>query len=61
MPLVLGVAGMAGWGFFEQLVTTKPMVRLRVLDNRTAAVTYFGILIHGMIVSSSGLVKAIYS
>ncbi|KAF8861471.1 MFS general substrate transporter [Acephala macrosclerotiorum] len=49
VPLILGVAGLVGWGLFEQLVKARPMIRLRVLGNRTAAVTYFGILIHGMI------------
>ncbi|PMD52337.1 MFS general substrate transporter [Hyaloscypha bicolor E] len=48
VPLILGLLGLVGWCFFEQLLATKPMVRLGVLGNRTAAVTYFGILIHGM-------------
>ncbi|CZR53581.1 related to MFS multidrug transporter [Phialocephala subalpina] len=49
LPLILGVTGLVGWGLFEQFVATKPMIRLLVLGNRTAAVTYFGIFIHGMI------------
>ena len=50
VPLILGVAGMICWALYEQFVAPHPLIPLRVMGNRTAAVTFFGTLTHGILV-----------
>jgi hypothetical protein len=52
VSLVLGVAGLIGWAVYEHLMANNPIIRLGIVGNRTAAVTYFGILSYRMLVTS---------
>ncbi len=49
MPLILGTCGLIGFVFYEEYVATEPLIRLVVFKNRTAAVTYVGTFLQGMI------------
>jgi hypothetical protein len=50
VPLIVGVCGLIGWAFYEHFGTSNPMIPLTVLRNRTASISYFGTMIHGIIV-----------
>ena len=49
MPLIIGVAGLIGFVLYEEFVPREPLIRLSIFKNRTAAVTYTGTVIHGMV------------
>lgn len=51
VPLVLGIVGLIGFVVYERFVAVEPVVRLSVFNTVTSRVTYFQIVIHGMIVS----------
>ncbi len=52
VPLIVGAAGLTAFGFYERFVAIEPLVRLHIFQSRTAVVSYFGSLIHGMILWS---------
>ncbi|KAI9714214.1 MAG: hypothetical protein M1812_006435 [Candelaria pacifica] len=52
VPLLISAAGLVGFVFYEAYVATEPLIRLSVFNNRTAAVTYFGTFIHGIVLWS---------
>ena len=49
VPLILGTFGLVGFVLFEEYVATEPLIRTVVFKNRTAAVTYAGTFLQGMI------------
>lgn len=49
VPLIVGIFGMAGFIFFEEYVAKEPLIRLDVFKNRTTSASYFGTVIHGMV------------
>lgn len=49
VPLIAGCIGLVAFIVWEWLVAEAPLVRLRVLKRRTAAVTYLGDFIHGLV------------
>ena len=48
-PLIIGIVGLAVFVVFEEYVAEEPLIRLDVFKNRTAAASYFGTTLHGMI------------
>ncbi len=52
MPLILGTCGLIGFALFEEYVAAEPLIRLIVFKNWTAAVTYAGTFLQGMILWS---------
>ena len=52
VPLILGASGLIGFILFEEYVAPEPLIRLVVFKNRTAAVTYIGTFIQGMVLWS---------
>ena len=52
VPLILGASGLIGFILFEEFVAPEPLIRLVVFKNRTAAVTYVGTFIQGMVLWS---------
>ena len=53
VPLIIGIVGLIGFVLFEKYVAPEPLIRLSVFGNRSAAVTYLGTILHGMIVRIS--------
>ena len=51
VPLCLGSAGLVGAIVYEKYVPVEPMIPLSIFNNRSAAVTYIGTVLHGMVVS----------
>ncbi|KAJ5168211.1 uncharacterized protein N7482_003805 [Penicillium canariense] len=49
VPLLLGVAGLVGFGVYETLGAAKPLVPLLIFNNQTQSVSYAGTFLHGMI------------
>ncbi|KAG8527144.1 uncharacterized protein KY384_008573 [Bacidia gigantensis] len=49
VPLLLGVAGLAGFIAYEAYVAKEPLIRLGIFTNRTSAAAYFSTTIHGII------------
>lgn len=49
LPLLLGVAGIAGFVTYEAYVPHDPLIRLAIFKRRTAMVSYLGTCIHGII------------
>ncbi|KAL8785591.1 MAG: hypothetical protein Q9195_008577 [Heterodermia aff. obscurata] len=49
VPLLIGLAGLTFFIIYEEFITTEPLIPLTVFKNRTAAVSYLGTTIHGMI------------
>ncbi len=52
VPLLTCSAGLVGFVFYEAYVATEPLIRLSVFKNRTAAVTYLGTFVHGIVLWS---------
>jgi len=52
VPLILGTCGLIGFALFEEYVAAEPLIRLIVFKNWTAAVTYAGTFLQGMILWS---------
>ena len=50
VPLLVGVAGLFVFVFWEIYGATEPMIRLTVFQNRTAISSYAGTVFHGIIV-----------
>ena len=50
VPLVLGLAGFIGFLVWEIYGAREPLITLHVFTNRTAAVSYTGTVMHGIIV-----------
>ncbi|KAI9883386.1 MAG: hypothetical protein M1823_004854 [Watsoniomyces obsoletus] len=51
-PLLIGVAGLVAFVFYEKLVAQEPLIPLEIFQNRSAIVSYLGTFIHGMILWS---------
>ena len=51
VPLCLGSVGLVGAIAYEKYVPVEPMIPLSIFNNRSAAVTYIGTVLHGMVVS----------
>jgi MFS family permease len=49
MPLILCAAVFAGFIVWEDRFAAEPLIRTSVIKNRTAAVTYFGDVIQGLV------------
>ncbi len=49
MPLILCGAGLVAFVAYEEYFAAEPMIRTRVFKNRTAAVSYFGSFMHGLV------------
>ncbi|TQB69485.1 hypothetical protein MPDQ_001802 [Monascus purpureus] len=49
VPLILGAAGVIGFGLYERFVAPEPVVRLTVFSNRTANIAFFTTTAHGII------------
>jgi MFS family permease len=49
VPLILGIAGLLAFIFYELLKAECPLIPLRIFANRTAAANYTGTLIHGIV------------
>jgi hypothetical protein len=50
VPLLLGFAGLGGFIAWEIYGAQEPLITLRVFMNRTAAASYIGTVMHGIIV-----------
>jgi hypothetical protein len=50
VPLALGAVGLVGFFCYEKFGATEPLIRLSVFSTTTAAVSYIGTVIQGMIV-----------
>lgn len=51
LPLVLGIVILFGWVVYSYSgIKSDPMIPLVVLNDRTAAISYFGNLVHGLAV-----------
>lgn len=48
VPLILGVAGLAGFCMYERFIATQPLIPL-VIFNMTMSVSYAGCFLHGVI------------
>jgi hypothetical protein len=49
---MLGVLGFFAWFIYSYRYCKSPMIPLVVLNDRTAAISYFGTLIQGLAVGS---------
>ncbi|OCK75832.1 MFS general substrate transporter [Lepidopterella palustris CBS 459.81] len=47
LPLVMGIVGLIAWVAYSHFLTANPMIPLRILSDRTTAISYFATLIHG--------------
>lgn len=52
MPLIIGVFGLIFFVVYEEKFAKEPVIRMDVFKNRTNAASYFGTVIHGMILWS---------
>lgn len=52
LPLITGLCGLATFVLYEHSFAREPLIPLSIFQNRTAAVTYLGTVIHGMILWS---------
>ncbi|MCJ1226433.1 hypothetical protein MMC12_003085 [Toensbergia leucococca] len=49
VPLLVGIAGEIVFVVYEEHFAAEPLIRLTIFKNRTAAVSYLGTVIHGMV------------
>ncbi|KAF3922626.1 hypothetical protein ABW21_db0200329 [Orbilia brochopaga] len=49
VPLIVGGAGLVAFIFYEMYVASDPLIRMGVFKQRTAAVSYAGTFVHGII------------
>lgn len=49
VPLLIGLAGMVGFCFYEAYLAPEPLLRLSVFRNRTTNIAYLTTTLHGMI------------
>ena len=49
VPLILGICGLFLFVLYEIYVAKTPLIPLRIFNSRTAAVSYIGTLVHGMV------------
>jgi MFS family permease len=52
VPLILGVAGLAGFAIYESMVASQPLVPIVIFNNRTVSANYIGCFLHGVIMWS---------
>ena len=50
VPLILGAAGLVGFYFYEEHVSTEPVIRMIIFKNRNAAIAYSGDVIQSVVV-----------
>lgn len=48
VPLLVSSAGLAAFWLWIEFFAAEPLIRPQVVKNRTAAVTYLGIFVHGL-------------
>ena len=48
VPLLVSAAGLVAFWIWIELFAKEPLIRPRVLKNRTAAASYIGIIAHGL-------------
>jgi len=48
LPLILGVVGLIGWALYSELISKNPMIPLRILADRNAAIHYYGNFVQGL-------------
>lgn len=51
-PLLVSTAGVMAFIVYQELIAPEPLIRTSVFKNITAAVTYLGAIIHGIILWS---------
>ena len=49
VPLILGIAGGLAFVVYESFKAESPLIPMHIFANRTAAVNYFGTLVHGIV------------
>lgn len=49
VPLLVCAAGLVMFVIWEEFFVSDPLIRMRIFKNRTAAVTYFGDTMHGLV------------
>lgn len=52
VPLIIGIAGIVVFGFYESYFAVEPMMPSTIFSNWTLRITYFTTVIHGMILWS---------
>ncbi|MCJ1246345.1 hypothetical protein MMC30_003552 [Trapelia coarctata] len=52
VPLILGLAGIIAFGFYEVFVAAEPLMPISIFANWTARITYFHTIVHGMVLWS---------
>jgi len=52
VPLVIGIVGLIAFIPYEKYLATEPLIRLNVFTQRTAAASYIGTVMHGIILWS---------
>ena len=60
MPLLLGAIGLIFFVIYEEKVAKSPLIRTIVFKNRTAAISYFGVFVHGITLWSSIYFRPLY-
>jgi len=54
VPLIVGVVVLLSWMLYSYSgIISNPMIPLVVFKDRTAAISYFGNLVHGLAVSNT--------
>ncbi|KAF2874973.1 major facilitator superfamily domain-containing protein [Massariosphaeria phaeospora] len=53
VPLIVSAAGIVAFIIYEEYFAAEPLIRNSVFKNRTAAVTYIGTVIHGLMLWST--------
>jgi hypothetical protein len=49
VPLLVSICGLVLFWLWEEFMAAEPLIRPATLKNRTAAVTYFGIFVQGLV------------
>ena len=52
VPLILGLAGIVAFGFYENFVAVEPLMPISIFGNWTARITYLHTIVHGMVLWS---------
>jgi MFS family permease len=52
VPLIIGIAGIVAFGFYERYFAIEPMMPSTIFSNWALRITYFTTVIHGMILWS---------
>ncbi|GAB7338135.1 hypothetical protein MBLNU457_4490t1 [Dothideomycetes sp. NU457] len=49
LPLILGIVGLVIWGLYSELLSKNPVIPLRIMSNKTAAINYYSAFVHGFL------------